>query len=122
MDEITEERTFWSHATYCYQKAFLQFLIKKDKEEGRKYFEGLEKFIESHIEEGKVIRDELKEEIFVLNDLIKLDKVKFPDKEVREFNKDLKIDKLFLNLYQSAIEKQEESCIDKKDENNNEKK
>ena len=122
VDEITEERTFWSHATYCYQKAFLQFLIKKDKEEGRKYFEGLEKFIESHIEEGKVIRDELKEEIFVLNGLLNLENVKFPDKEVKEFNKDLKIDKLFLNLYQSAIEKQEESCIDKKDENNNEKK
>ena len=48
--------------------------------------------------------------------------MKFPDKEVKEFNKDLKIDKLFFNLYQSAIEKQEESCIDKKDENNNEKK
>lgn len=122
IDHATDEKRLWSHATYYYQKAFLQFLIKKDKEEGRKYFEGLEKFIESHIEEGKVIRDELKEEIFVLNDLLNLENVKFPDKEVREFNKDLKIDKLFLNLYQSAIEKQEESCIDKKDENNNEKK
>ena len=57
-----------------------------------------------------------------LSDLLNLENVKFPDKEVKEFNKDLKIDKLFLNLYQSAIEKQEESCIDKKDEKDNEKK
>lgn len=122
VEEITGKRTFWSHTTYCYQKAFLQFLIKKDKEEGRKYFEGLEKFIESHIEEGKAIRDELKEEIFVLNGLLNLENVKFSDKEVKEFNKDLKIDKLFLNLYQSAITKQEENNIEKQDEKDNEKK
>lgn len=113
IDQATGEKRFWPYVTYRYQKAFIHFLIKKDKEEGRKYFEGLEEYVRNHEDEGKEVCDVIRKEIAVVNGLKNLDSVKFSKGKVEEFNKKLKLDKLMLATYRSLIGKQEEISQEK---------
>lgn len=113
IDHATGEKRLWPYVTYRYQKAFIHFLIKKDKEEGRKYFEGLEEYVRNHEDEGKEICDVIRKEISVVNGLKNLDSVKFSSKKVEEFNKQLKLDKLLLDTYRALIGKQEEISQEK---------